>query len=141
LVAGAVGLLLLCCCGVSVGTYLLAPGTEVNPKVTKENFDRLREGMPLGDVENVLGPGKPATLDDVRFAYHGDEGKNLEYDLDRWGGAISRGMAYRWRNGNTIILVALNKPPKEDGRAQLLVRSTVSGNSHEVQQVGSLPQK
>jgi hypothetical protein len=142
LVGGAAGLLLVCCCGGGLISYLVTSATsEVNPKVTKESFDRLKEGMPLSDVENVLGPGKPATLDDITFAYRGDEGKNLDYDLDRWGGPISRGLAYRWKNGNMIILVAFNKSPREDGRTQLLVRSTVTGNSHEVQQTGSFPPK
>ena len=142
LAAGAAGLLLVCCCGGGLVTYSLTSGmSEVNPKVTKEHFDRLKEGMPLGDVENVLGSGKPATLDDIRFAYHGDEGKDLDYDLDRWGGSVSRGLVYRWKNGNMIVLVAFNKSPREDGRAQLLVRSTVIGNGHEVQQTGSFPPK
>jgi hypothetical protein len=142
LVAGAAGLLLVCCCGGGLVSYLVSSGmSEVNPKVTKENFDRLKEGMPLGDVENILGPGKPATLDDIAFAYRGDEGKNLDYDLDRWGGPVSRGLAYRWKNGNMIVLVAFNKSPREDGRAQLLVRSTVSGSGHELQQAGSFPPK
>jgi hypothetical protein len=142
LVAGAAGLLLVCCCGGGLVTYSLTSLTsEVNPRVTKENFDRLKEGMPLADVENVLGPGKPATTDDIRFAYRGDEGKNLDYDLERWGGPVSRGLAYRWKNGTMIVLVAFNKSPKEDGRVQLLVRSTVIGNGHELQQSGSFPSK
>jgi hypothetical protein len=132
LIAGGVGLLAVCCCGVGIGGYFVWPVlSDSNPKVTKENFARLQGNMSLGDVENILGPGRPATSDDVSTAHKWLRGAELQDRVNRWKGSIDKGAVYRWKNGNTMILIAFGGPPKEGGKAKVLFYSNVLSNGHQ----------
>ena len=66
-VIAVLGLVLLCCVPVTiVGGYLAfrenarGPGLPINiNKVTRENFNRITDGMTPAQVEEILGRGQP----------------------------------------------------------------------------------
>jgi hypothetical protein len=45
----------------AVAACFLASGCGGNKRVTKANFDQIKEGMPKAEVEAILGPGEADT--------------------------------------------------------------------------------
>jgi predicted Zn finger-like uncharacterized protein len=135
LIAGGVGLLAVCCCGVGVGGYFVWPMlSNSNPKVTKENYGLLHDGMTMAEVETVLGSGRVATPDDVRSAFQANF-PNKETAVGQWTAAISRGGGvYCWRNGPKTILLSFDNSPRQGGKVRALLYTEVSGNHFESQQ-------
>src|SRR5262249_23518957 len=101
----AAALLLMCCCGGggSWGGYNSFFRGEKNEKVTKDNFDKLKLDMTLDEIEKVLGPGKPTTLDDVKAAYKNEKQDMLDHLNAEHAVMIDRKADYRWQNGDTFI--------------------------------------
>jgi hypothetical protein len=144
-VAGA--LLLTCCCGGGVASWIGYPylTAEKNEKVTKENFEKLKGDMTqkeiitLTDVEAVLGPGKPTTLDDVKAAYKNEKQETLDHRNAEHAVMIDRKADYRWRNGDEFIFAIFNGPAKENGKVVFLAYvHPVSGKTIESSH-GSVP--
>ena len=80
--------LALCCC--------LGNGCAKS-KVTKENYEQIKTGMTLEDVEAILGPGKLSGDGSLIAAQVG---------VDVTGGARqSSAVEYVWESGNNSITV------------------------------------
>jgi len=138
-VAGA--LLLMCCCGGggSWGVYYSFFRAEKNENVTKDNFDKLKLDMTLDEIEKVLGPGKPTTLDDVKAAYKNEKQDKLDHVNAEHAVMIDRKADYRWQNGDTFIFAIFSGPAKENGKAAYLAYvKPLSGETNVVSH-GSVP--
>lgn len=91
-----------------------APVVEPNTSVTDENVSRLRAGMTLAQVEQVLGPGRPAQPLDVTYALDG-----LQTDLlthNRWSVARQMDLVYAWEERTDRILVGFDTLPTQGGK-------------------------
>jgi predicted Zn finger-like uncharacterized protein len=134
LIAGGVGLLALCCCGVGIGGYFVWPMlSNSNPKVTKDNYSKLRDGMTMTDVEAILGSGRLATPNDVRSAFSANPLN--ETAVGQWTAAIShRGGVYCWKNGGKTILLSFDNPPKQGGKVHALLYTEASGGKFDLDQ-------
>lgn len=93
---------------VAVACLALAlPGCKRNVKVTQANFDKLKEGMTLAEVEAILGPGE--TDPDLSMA----EGSSVAGavgiggDLRSMGAAKSAISTYRWGSDTRFIKVTI----------------------------------
>src|SRR5262245_39593756 len=83
-----------------------------NSKVTKDNFDKIKNDMTLEQVEAILGQGAPQGDGSMVAAQAG---------VDLSGGAPPpTTQDYLWENGNKSITVTFNKQNK-------VVRKTNSG--------------
>jgi hypothetical protein len=68
---------------------------KLNPKVTKENFDTIKQDMSFKDVHDLLGESELVRVDENSMTENGKAtGRAIE---DR-----------RWRNGDTWIVVTFN---------------------------------
>src|SRR5262245_57014965 len=94
---------------VALGLILVGCG---NSKVTKDNFEKIKNDMTLDQVESILGEGKPQGDGSMVAAQAG---------VDLTGGAPPpTTQDYLWENGNKSITVTFNKQNK-------VVRKTSSG--------------
>jgi hypothetical protein len=132
--------LLLSCCVLSVAGYFILPSlmAEKNEKVTKENFDKLKadmtqkDALTQKDLEDVLGPGKPTTLDDVKAAYKNEKQDALDQRNAEHAVMIARKADYRWRNGDEFIFAIFNGPAKDNAKVVFLAYvNPVSGKTIE----------
>jgi predicted Zn finger-like uncharacterized protein len=116
-VAGGVALLLLIGCG--IGAYALFSGVKGgltglvdNPNVTKANFDRIEMGTPLQAVEGMVGPGARCTDQEARDIIlslgAGMPGMAQDQQIANNPGAFGLTGWYRWKNGPTTMLVAVD---------------------------------
>jgi predicted Zn finger-like uncharacterized protein len=115
-VAGGVALLLLIGCG--IGVYALfgvkggLAGLVDNPNVTKANFDRIEMGTPLQAVEGMIGPGAVCSdqeaRDIIQGAGGGMPGMGQDQQIANNPGALGLTGWYRWKNGPTTLLVAVD---------------------------------
>src|SRR5262245_48679042 len=75
-----------------------------NSKVTKENFEKIKNDMTLDQVEAILGQGAPQGDGSMVAAQAG---------VDLTGGAPPPSTQdYLWENGNKSITVTVNKQNK-----------------------------
>jgi hypothetical protein len=141
--AVAAVLLLSCCCLGSVGGigayYFVYLAGESNPKVTKENFDKLKVDMTLNQIEELLGPGKPTTVDDVKAAFKFKTKAEQDKIMEEHALMIGRGADYRWKNGDETIFVIFKSPAKENGKAGYLVYVKSTSGSNSVSSMGFMP--
>ena len=89
--AGVTGLVVCCC---------LVSGCAKS-KVTKENYDRVENGMTLEDVEAILGPGKLVGDGSLIAAQVGVDVTG--------GGRQSSAVEYVWESGNNSITVTFRQ--------------------------------
>ena len=86
-----------------------------NPKVTPENFDAIKKGMTLQEIEALLGPGQPTTAKDVARTYHftpRDERADVVKSHQPY---IDAGKDYFWKNGDTTVFVLFDGPAANGG--------------------------
>jgi hypothetical protein len=114
------GVLLLCCCSGSIGGIVFYFYPENHPRVTSENLEHLKVGMTLKEVEDILGPGKKVTQSDVAYTYKANIGKQKEQDLQAWEGPITQNRAFRWKDGNNVIFVVLDKAGDQGGKVHYM---------------------
>jgi hypothetical protein len=70
-------------------------------KITKENYDKIENGMSLDDVEAILGPGSPVGGGSLIAAQAG---------VDVTGGARpSSSVQYIWESGQSSITVTFRQ--------------------------------
>ncbi len=116
-IAGGVCLLLLIGCG--VGAYALVHGMRGglaglvdNPNVTKANYDRIDTGMPLHAVEAIVGPGAVCSDEEARdiilTSGAGMPGMAQDQQIASRPAAFGLTGWYRWKNGPTTMLVAVD---------------------------------
>jgi hypothetical protein len=72
---------------------------ELNPNVTEENIKKIKPGMTLDEVEQILGKGKKATESDLNAVNRMMQGAGSPAQF-RPGTTT-----YRWRNRNTWLFV------------------------------------
>ena len=84
--------------GVLLG-LLLAGVVGCSAKVSKSNFDKIKDGMTTAQVENILGKGEKASA-----------GVSV-------GGVSLTGDAYQWKDGDKVINVVF-KDGKVVGKTQ-----------------------
>jgi hypothetical protein len=86
---------------------LALPGCKRNAKITQANFDKIKEGMSLAEVEAILGPGE--TDPDLTMA----EGSSVAGavgvggDLQAMGSGKSAISVYRWGSDKRFIKVTI----------------------------------
>jgi hypothetical protein len=83
---------------------LLIVGCAGNPKLTKANYDKIKNGMDLKQVEDILGPGEKQAQGD---------GSNVagQFGVDVGGlsasSSRSAGDEYVWESGGKKITITL----------------------------------
>ncbi len=113
------------------------PGLVLN-LITPENFARLKAGMTLAQVEEVLGPGKPALAADLSI--FGGTADEYSRKLN-WSIAVKDNRVHVWREGNKVILAAFPEKPLAGSKVDALCYSYIATvpNYHWVSsQVGTL---
>jgi hypothetical protein len=104
----------LACAGVAVLAggvavfFWLHIGGDVIARVTYKNFQNLKFGVPFTDVESLLGPGDPVTMDEVRRTFGGGgiaKGYLVNIGFNEYEKFANGSARYRWRNGNDAILM------------------------------------
>jgi hypothetical protein len=94
--------------GGGVAIFLLRSSGEVNPRVTYDNFQKLKFGVPFTDVENLLGPGSSLTMDQARRSFGGGgiaKGALVNIGFNEYEKFAHGSERYQWRNGNDVILM------------------------------------
>jgi hypothetical protein len=114
------GVLLMCCCTGVIGGFVYWFYPDHNPKVTLENYDRLKIGMTYKEVEDILGSGKKVARDDIANKYKANLAGQKEQDRQAWERPISQNRAYHWKNGDNVIFAVLDKPPDQGGKVSYL---------------------
>jgi hypothetical protein len=87
---------LVCCAG--------AAGCG-GPRVNAANYNKVTAGMPISEVEAILGTGNPMVVEDVELA--GDAGAKV---------ASKSIKARSWRSGDTTVVVILFQDDKVVGK-------------------------
>ncbi|HEV3146175.1 MAG TPA: hypothetical protein VGZ47_19975 [Gemmataceae bacterium] len=131
--AGVVGMIVLRGKGgpapLSAGGMFSPDGLGINPLVSKANFDRLEPCMTLDEVQSILGPGTPATEDDIKKActvVRQFGGPPRLPDSDPAGDWINNGRVahvtgwYQWRAADLTVFVGFAKG-KTTGKIRALL--------------------
>jgi hypothetical protein len=106
------GLVLAVLVSAGMGFYFFG---ESNAKLTPENFEAVKKGMTLKEIEDVLGPGKPTTAKDVARSYHfTPHAERLEV-VKSHQPYIDAGKDYYWKNGDTTVFVLFDGPASNGG--------------------------
>ena len=101
------------------------------PKVTRENYDKLEVGMTQEQLEGILGKGRLAAADDPEPNY-------IVYATDStqaWYEAAKEGRVYMWKGAGTVIAGYLGDP-RAGSKAVALGYFRLSGDVRELR--GSL---
>jgi hypothetical protein len=75
-------------------------------KVTKANFDKIKNDMSLSEVQEILGEGEKIS---------GESNVGVGAGVDVTGGSGSSPPVYKWENGDKSITVTFNKQGKVVG--------------------------
>lgn len=105
-----------------------------NANVTRENFKRIAAAMPKAEVEKILGPGAPASEDDLKSALGGTN-DNQQFANQYQGVArqANAGSWEQWRNGSTWIFVAFAKTRDGNDRVGLSLWVVNDGSGLEIE--------
>lgn len=128
--------------GVSIAVYSLlikplmnsgtaAAGVVVknNSNVTQANAQRIQAGMTLGDVEAILGKGRPATEQDFLDAQNEMKDRAFTESMFPWVSKLRAGEVLAWTNGKSRLMVGFSRPPAEAGTVVGVVAVIVDGLS------------
>src|SRR5262245_2832738 len=85
-----------------LGLCLLMPGCGKSI-VTKENFEKIQNGMTLAEVEKLLGKGEQETGDGSNVA------AQFGVDVGVSGGGSGGVKTYNWESGNKKITVSFRQ--------------------------------
>ena len=95
---------------------------------TKDNFDKLKVGMTLKEVNAILGSGPRITREQMGNVYWGGaNGKKLEADEEArkaaWEKAVKEQRVHRWEVSRSAyhdadILVAFPETPSDNTKAE-----------------------
>lgn len=130
LAVGAVVLLSCCCLGIGgpAGYYFFLY-EESNPKVTKENFEKIQKTMTIKEVEDLLGPGRPTRTGDVKAAYAAAGKDATEEPLAVHGFVMMDNRDFCWRNSKDCIFITFSANPRQDKSAKVLTVEYVAGST------------
>jgi hypothetical protein len=86
---------------VAVGAFVLWPRTDPTLRITRENFDGIKEGMSREEVEAILGPEGDYTTGPVDFP-----------SLQQWGflEELRDATFLAWVTDTAWVSIALNEP-------------------------------
>jgi hypothetical protein len=137
LVLGLGGLLAVCLCGGGVAYYITR--NVVNPNVTKENYDRLHEGMTMAEIEAILGSGSQSNAVEVQNAYsHAGPGAYPPVG-QMYARAFGSGAVYRWKNGDDILIIVFSAAPNAGGTLKYkLFQQKTGPNSYNTDSRGNV---
>jgi F0F1-type ATP synthase membrane subunit c/vacuolar-type H+-ATPase subunit K len=129
----------LCCCG-GVGMYFggVFDGIAGNDKVTKANYEQLKVGMTMAEVEAIAGSGRSASASDVNSVFLMAGGRDSAMVRGIFDQGLAKKAVYRWKNGNDTILILFTAAPASGGKAQYFVFSERQGNVSSTYMNGSL---
>lgn len=118
------GILLLGCCG--AGGYGIYYGIQKvreaaedlrrrqennNWLASRSGYEQMKLNSFRSDVERILGPGRPATMENVTNAF-----RPGSFKIAEWEPRVAEGRVFYWRNGEDYILACFY--PDADGKLQ-----------------------
>ena len=107
-----------------------APPTD-QAKVTLENFQRVKPGMDVAEVEGVLGSGKSSSESDMRSALSAGLGEMAAAVETGWARFGAGGEWRRWDGTNFRVWVAFGKT-KQGQRAAYSTALAQDGNKYKL---------
>ncbi len=112
----------LCCCG-GVGMYFggVFDGIVGNDKVTKANYEQLKVGMTMAEVEAIVGSGRSASASEVNDVFLMAGGRDSAMIRGIFDQGLAKKAVYRWKNGYDTILILFTAAPASGGKAQYFV--------------------
>ena len=138
IVAILCGTLLTCCGGVGYGVYWAVNRVkegvraELNPKndkVTFANYEKVKHGMTMSEVEAILGPGKIAAREKLIWMSDGAElgaptGPLTQRRSETWNSKIDSGRVYYWQNEADAVFLLFH--PNGNSFARVQMREFIS---------------
>jgi hypothetical protein len=141
LIGCVVTLLIVFCGGGAYGLYLLYKAGKdkveeitremdrANARVTQGNAERVQTGRAtLAEAESVLGPGKPATVEEVKRVFPG-AGQFSQDRIAEWTPKADQGRVLYWQNGDDIVIAAFHPDLAPAARLQMKAYSFRGGTS------------
>lgn len=113
----------------NTGTAAAGVVAKNNSNVTQANAQRIQSGMTLGEVEAILGKGRPATEQDFLDAQNEMKDRAFTESMLPWVSKLRAGEVLAWTNGKSRLVVGFSRPPADGGTVVGVVAVIVDGLS------------